>query len=303
MSDVPTDVDWEAIGCLLADSLTKPTFVLDRAGEFRMLNAAAEHATGWRRQDVLGSHWSERLTPATPRSNRERWVVDALRGLIREASFRARSKDGAPLAIDAEIAPVGDGDSKALLLVASRIALVDLSSEPATIIRYQLSTRAESFGLLEYVATESQTRYLEGRDLRCFDHLYGLESPCQNCPALRGAQGSWPRVEVRTHATRDDLYEVVHAAKIEGESVQVQVRRITDEELRRLFSAKLERISDASGLTTREHAVLEHLMEGRGPEEIATLLAVSKRTVKFHQTNLLQKLGAESRNDILRLLL
>ena len=268
-----------------------------------MLNAAAERATGWRRQDVLGSHWSERLTPANPRSNRERWAVDALRGIIREASFRARSKDGAPLAIDAEIAPVGDGCSKALLLVASRIALVDLSSEPATIIRYQLSTRAESFGLLEYVATESQTRYLEGRDLRCFDHLYGLESPCQNCPALRGAQRSWPRVEVRAHATRDDLYEVVHAAKIEGESVQVQVRRITDEELRRLFSAKLERISDASGLTTREHAVLEHLMEGRGPEEIATLLAVSKRTVKFHQTNLLQKLGAESRNDILRLLL
>ncbi len=303
MSAVPTDVDWEAIGCLLADALTKPTFVLDRAGEFRMLNAAAERATGWRRQEVVGSLWNERITPTTPRSNRERWVVDALRGIIREASFRARSKDGAPLAIDAELAPVGDGDSKALLLVATRVALIDLTSEPATIIRYQLSTRAESFGLLEYVSTGSQTRYVEGRDLRCFDHLYGRESPCESCPALRGAQSSWPRVEVRAHATRDDMYEVVQASKIEGDSVQVQVRRITDEELRRLFSAKLERVSDASGLTTREHAVLEHLMVGRGPDEIATLLAVSKRTVKFHQTNLLQKLGAESRNDILRLLL
>ena len=38
-------------------------------------------------------------------------------------------------------------------------------------------------------------------------------------------------------------------------------------------------------------------------EEIGQILAISSRTVKFHQLNVLQKLGAESRQDLLRLLL
>jgi PAS domain S-box-containing protein len=297
------DVDWEAIGCLLADSLAKPTFVLDRAGTIRMVNAAAERATGWRRQAVIGAHWCEFLTPTHPRSDKERWATDALRGMIKEGSFRARAEDGAPLAIDFDISPVGDGRAKALLLVATRVELVDLSAEPATIIRYQLSTAAVSFGVLEYVATESHTRYLAGRELRCFNYLYELDKPCRKCPALPSASSSWPRVEVRAHASLDDCYEVVHATQVEGGAVQVHVRRIRDAELRRMFSAKLKRIGEKANLTAREHAVLEHLMAGRGPEEIATLLSVSSRTVKFHQANILEKLGAESRNDILRLLL
>jgi PAS domain S-box-containing protein len=297
------DVDWEALGCLLADSLAKPAFVLDRSGTIRMVNAAAERATGWRRQAVIGAHWCELLTPTHPRSDNPRWATDALRGMIKEGSFRARAEDGAPLAIEFDISPVGDGDAKALLLVATRMAIVDLSAEPATIIRYQLSTASDSFGVLDYVATESQTRYLAGRELRCFNYLYELDKPCRNCPALPGAKSTWPSVAVRAHATRDDCFEVVHAVQVEGDAVQVHVRRISDAELRRLFSAKLERIGENANLTAREHAVLEHLMAGRGPEEIATLLSVSKRTVKFHQANILEKLGAESRNDILRLLL
>jgi len=38
-------------------------------------------------------------------------------------------------------------------------------------------------------------------------------------------------------------------------------------------------------------------------EEIALVLAIKPRTVKFHQANLLAKLGAESRLDLFRLIL
>jgi DNA-binding CsgD family transcriptional regulator len=40
---------------------------------------------------------------------------------------------------------------------------------------------------------------------------------------------------------------------------------------------------------------------GRSLDDIATILELSRHTVKFHQRNILRKLGADSRVDILRL--
>lgn len=58
-----------------------------------------------------------------------------------------------------------------------------------------------------------------------------------------------------------------------------------------------------SGLTERERQVLDLLLLGRTHEDISIVLGISERTSKFHQANLLAKLGAESRHDLLRLLL
>ena len=56
-------------------------------------------------------------------------------------------------------------------------------------------------------------------------------------------------------------------------------------------------------LSKREREVVDLLLLGRSMEEIATALEISPRTAKFHQANLLRKLGAESRLDLLRLML
>ncbi|MBX3158510.1 MAG: response regulator transcription factor [Deltaproteobacteria bacterium] len=56
-----------------------------------------------------------------------------------------------------------------------------------------------------------------------------------------------------------------------------------------------------AGLTARERAVLDLLLLGRTHDEIALVLGISERTSRFHQANLLEKLGADSRNDLLRL--
>ncbi len=62
-------------------------------------------------------------------------------------------------------------------------------------------------------------------------------------------------------------------------------------------------IVDHARLTAREREVLELLLLGRTHEDIAHVLGISERTSKFHQTNLLAKLGAESRLDLMRLFL
>jgi DNA-binding NarL/FixJ family response regulator len=53
--------------------------------------------------------------------------------------------------------------------------------------------------------------------------------------------------------------------------------------------------SDAAGLTTREREVLRLLVEGHSNPEIAEILSISPKTVRNHVTNILGKLGVETR--------
>jgi DNA-binding NarL/FixJ family response regulator len=53
-------------------------------------------------------------------------------------------------------------------------------------------------------------------------------------------------------------------------------------------------------LTEREKAVLRLLAEGRRNKEIARVLQISERTVKYHIAALLSKLGATNRTEVVR---
>lgn len=66
----------------------------------------------------------------------------------------------------------------------------------------------------------------------------------------------------------------------------------------------LERRRDiirAARLTEREEAVLELILVGRSHQDIAEALNITARTSKFHLHNVLAKLNAESRSDLLRI--
>lgn len=58
-------------------------------------------------------------------------------------------------------------------------------------------------------------------------------------------------------------------------------------------------VSKPGPLSRREREVLGSLLSGLTNKEIATTLNVSERTVKFHVSNLLQKLGAHRRADLI----
>ncbi|HSR97038.1 MAG TPA: helix-turn-helix transcriptional regulator, partial [Kofleriaceae bacterium] len=62
-------------------------------------------------------------------------------------------------------------------------------------------------------------------------------------------------------------------------------------------------LARSAALSPREHEVLQLLLLGRNYAEIGTALQITPRTARFHQHNLLEKIGAESRLDIVRLLL
>jgi DNA-binding response OmpR family regulator len=70
-----------------------------------------------------------------------------------------------------------------------------------------------------------------------------------------------------------------------------------------LLTARVRELADQSGLSPREREVLDLLLLGRTMDEIGVALSISPRTAKFHQANVLNKLGAESRLELLRLML
>jgi DNA-binding NarL/FixJ family response regulator len=53
-------------------------------------------------------------------------------------------------------------------------------------------------------------------------------------------------------------------------------------------------------LSAREEQVLDWVIWGRSNKEIASILAITERTVKFHVSNILSKLGVERRTELVR---
>jgi DNA-binding CsgD family transcriptional regulator len=101
----------------------------------------------------------------------------------------------------------------------------------------------------------------------------------------------------------DRAFRVVAGHPVDDDTLRVTVRCLDARLLPDLVDAKIGRVADASGLSERERQVLRLLLRGRGVEDIATMLEIAPRTVKFHQANVLQKLGADSRQDLLRVVL
>ena len=93
-------------------------------------------------------------------------------------------------------------------------------------------------------------------------------------------------------ALADELIQVirdVHLGKETAVSAQVK--------------ARLAERSEKPELTPREIEILNLIAQGLQNKEIASTLGISARTAKFHGTNLLRKIGADSRLSLLRLMI
>lgn len=133
----------------------------------------------------------------------------------------------------------------------------------------------------------------------CFT-LHGREAPCERCPVRE--------LSSKTHASavvpgsNGELW--VETAERSGKNTAcVAAWSVSPELLSELVTAHIEREAERAGLTRREREVLRLAIAGRTPTDVAGALRISVSTAKFHISNILAKLGAESRIDLLRMLL
>jgi DNA-binding CsgD family transcriptional regulator len=100
-----------------------------------------------------------------------------------------------------------------------------------------------------------------------------------------------------------DVVRMVSIGNSRHDTIAVTSQQISGSLVRDLVVARIEKLAEPSGLSGRERDVLRYLLLGRNVSEIGLILDISPRTVRYHQTNLLEKVGADSRMDLLRLIL
>jgi len=107
-----------------------------------------------------------------------------------------------------------------------------------------------------------------------------------------GAQGYFLK-----GAPRDDLFRAVRIVSQGGSLLQPVVAT----KLLRRMATTAGAVPPAAALTGREAQVLRLLAQGRANKEIAAQLVISERTVKFHVSSILSKLGAGNRTEAVKL--
>ncbi|MBZ0303971.1 MAG: response regulator transcription factor [Anaerolineae bacterium] len=98
-------------------------------------------------------------------------------------------------------------------------------------------------------------------------------------------------------APRDELFNAVRVVQAGGSLLQP----IVASRLMRKVSEGRAAVEDAESLTARELEVLRLLARGLQNKEIAADLIISERTVKFHVSSILGKLGAGNRTEAVRI--
>jgi DNA-binding CsgD family transcriptional regulator len=133
----------------------------------------------------------------------------------------------------------------------------------------------------------------------CYEVFYGLTSPCEECPIREPKSGTFV-TSPPDDAERGPMLVLVSDRGGEADVAAVEIDERVSHSVCRAWVARLERDHD---LSDQERTVLQLLVLGRTHRDIGLVMGISTRTVRFHQANLLEKLGAESRADLLRLLM
>ena len=92
---------------------------------------------------------------------------------------------------------------------------------------------------------------------------------------------------------REDVYRAVRAAHTGGSLLEP----IVASRLLRQVGGRNQTRQNVETLTPREHEVLELLARGLANKQIAVEIGTAERTVKFHVSSILSKLGASNRTE------
>jgi DNA-binding CsgD family transcriptional regulator len=294
------DTDWESTVAQLA-LVDRPALIVDGSCRLRYVNGAAESLLGRNLDELSSSPWLAACVPSTAWSAVREVVRSALRGATTSADIPLLTRSGEHVTMRADLSVASGGLRRLVIITAQEVR----PSDEPPVLSCDCACEVARTGGQQHVILA--VRFLAlGRDGRAYvgrplgDLLTDLS--CKEAgPALQPVlDGTATEASDVVASKVDDAFHVVCACALDNATVQVKVRCVPMALLPALVDAKAAHVSEASALSERERQVLTLLLRGRGVEDIATMLQIAPRTVKFHQANVLEKLGADSRLDLLR---
>jgi DNA-binding CsgD family transcriptional regulator len=304
LSESSTVLDWASLAGVLLERAEEPTLLLSRQGEVTLANRAIGELLETRREDLVGRQAAS-LFPGLD-SESGAWPLEAaFFGGVRELETTADAPNRGGLEVSFQVSPVGTGSAASLVAVVRRVRRrIHGATSAWSEAHYEVWMSPGRAGELKRVwDAESKP----GDDLAegelCYRGLYQRDNPCPGCPVFTPSAPLRSSVGVTRPRGRHDDLRVVSIESTAKDSVAVRSHVVTDALLGELMRAKVDALAERGALTERERSVLWHLLLGGSVVDIGDALGISPRTVKFHQSNLLDKLGAESRVDLTRILL
>lgn len=286
---------WESIGAELLEREFRPVALVGSDGAILRLNRSFAF--------LLSG------TRPTPTTRLSEWVLPASRSAFDDAWRRARAGERTKAAISLspiafniepifEFLPLMGSDD----VTAVMVMMVGLSSAltprfvPAVGIHYEVERPAEGapMRLIRNISTEGEQRSSTGR--RCYEVLFNRALPCASCPV---GKGEGPHLHVESTPLR---FRLAWAREFSDQRYAISMVDLDEKAYRSLVQARIDSLSEAARLNARERRVLDLILVGRSLDDIGEAEGFTTRTAKYHQQNLLRKLGAESRVDLLRLL-
>lgn len=253
----------------IAGSSMDAIFVLDGEGRVSYLNRAAEEMYGYPRQEALGRIFHELFVAEEARVHYERLLPEfrgtgkcPVMGAIRQ--FAARRRDGTMFPAELSVVPVR--------------------------IRGEWHAVGTMRDIGERRRAEEERERLIAELTDALDNikaLSGIVPVCSSCKKLRDDKGYWSRVE-----------------EFLSQHAEVQVSQgICPDCARRLYPDSPEEGQETPllPLSRREREVLAWLRHGKSNWEIARILEISERTVKFHVASIMRKLNAVTRTQAVAL--
>jgi len=284
--------EWLRVTMALLERRAEPCVLLDRSARFLATNSAFADLVGAPAGMLIGRPWTE-VWGAEGDASRAR-IEQAADGRITSDEWVVRAVDGKALRLSVQIAPIPE--TPAVVVNVVRWCLAD--DQTASVGVYGYEILAAPFGTLVWAQP------VEGQPVAlgeaCFRVLHGRAAPCPDCPAQPLLHPGQTRVSVVVSGRGEP--EIVSAQSVAKDAVRLSARRVDDALFAELVEAKLVGHAGRAALTQRELEVLHLLTLGRAPADVARALGFSVSTAKFHVQNVLRKLGAESRVDLLRIL-
>lgn len=297
----PDIMNWEDL--VSRHARAQPAMVVDADSRVRFANERMQGVLGWRPEELHG----EGLDACVPEDHRphvRKLLKSGLTGAASEGELHVVTRGGRRLAMRVKLTPEVKGRTRGLVVVAAEVRE---SSDTAAAIGdctmdvSRVGPRLGKIEALHFMDQCHDARRHVGGSVRELLEYIGVPSAATAVDSV--LQGRAAEASAAALPTSERSFRLVTVRAIDDRMARVIVRCFDARLLSELVEAKVARVSEACGLSDRERQVLQLLLRGRGLADIATMLEIAPRTVKFHQANVLQKLGADSRFDLLRVVL